>query len=381
MSMVKINKVLALVILALAMGACSKRAGIVESRYGVLSSGEPVKKFLLTNDKGCSMMLTDYGARIISIMMPDRKGVIDDVIVGPGCLDSLERGRQCRFFGCVLGRYANRINNSSFTLEDGICNVDANESIKGVPVHCHGGVRGFDRFVWESESIYEEGRLGVRFHRMSPDLESGFPGNCDCYVTYWLDNDNRIKVEYEATTDKTTIINLSNHSYFNLKGHAGGYVMDHRLVVEADSCIQNNLQKCPDLVLPVEGTPFDFRMPNRVDYRIDKPNRQLEIMHGMSACWCIRGWDGTLRKAADLYDPLSGRGVETWTTEPALLTYTGRNFDGKVIGKYGPIEKFSAMLLETMHFADSPNQSRFPSTVLHPGEKYYNSTEWHFYAK
>jgi aldose 1-epimerase len=138
---------------------------------------------------------------------------------------------------------------------------------------------------------------------------------------------------------------------------------------------------CPDLILPVEGTPFDFRQPHRVDYRIDMRSRQLEIMHGMSACWCIRDWDGTLRKAADLYDPRSGRGVETWTTEPALLTYTARGFNGSLQGKYGPVDKFTGMLLETIHFADSPNQDRFPSTVLRPGETYHSTTQWRFYAR
>ena len=203
------------------------------------------------------------------------------------------------------------------------------------------------------------------------------------YVTYWLTDDNVVKLEYEATTDKPTVVNLSNHTYFNLRGSEGCSVMEHLLQVESDTCVQNNTHFCPDKLLHVQGTPFDFRKPQRVDYRIDMPNEHLRIMKGMSACWVIRDWDGTLRRAADLYDKKSGRGVETWTTEPTLLTFTGRTFSAEKYpnGKYGPIEKFGGMLLETIHFPDSPNQSRFPSTVLRPGEKYHSETEYRFYAR
>ena len=237
--------------------------------------------------------------------------------------------------------------------------------------------------MWEGEAVRRDDMAGVRFHRLSPDGEQGYPGNLDTYVTYWLTNDNVVKLEYEATTDKTTVVNLSNHTYFNLRGSEGSYVMEHILQVEADTCVQNNSHFCPDLLLHVEGTPFDFRTPHRVDYRIDMPNDQLRIMRGMSACWAIRNWDGTCRRAANLYDPKSGRGVEVWTTEPALLTYTGRafNVENYPNGKYGPIDKFGGMLLETIHFPDSPNQPRFPSTALHPGEIYHSTTEYRFYCQ
>lgn len=354
---------------------------VTEQDYGTLSTGETAHKYTLTNSSGASVTLSDYGARIISIFMPDRNGTLDDVIVGPDNLKTFEDARPERFLGCVIGRYGNRINHASFTLDGVTYQLEANEMLGGEPVQCHGASQGMDRFVWEGVALREEDRVGIRFHRLSPDGESGFPGNCDCYVTYWLTEDNVVKVEYQAETDAPTVINLSNHSFFNLKGAQGGYVMDHLLQVEADECIQNNAQMCPDLILPVQDTPFDFREPHRVDYRIDMPSEQLRIMRGMSACWVIRDWDGTLRKAADLFDRGSGRGVETWTTEPALLTYTARAFDGSLQGKYGPVEKFGGMLLETIHFADSPNQPRFPSTVLRPGDKYYSTTEWRFYAR
>ena len=349
--------------------------------YGTLSTGKKAHRYVLTNKAGASVVLSDYGARIVKICMPDRSGAVDDVIVGPDDLKTFENAKPERFLGCVIGRYGNRINHASFTLDGVEYKLEANENLGGEPVQCHGASQGFDRFLWEGRTLKEDGRVGVSFHRLSPDGESGFPGNCDCTVTYWLTEDNVVKVEYAATTDKPTVVNLSNHSFFNLKGRKGGYVMDHLLKVEADEYIQNNEQMCPDLILPVKDSPFDFRTPHRVDYRLDTPNEHLRIMKGMSACWAVRGWDGSLRLAADLYEPESGRGVQTWTTEPAILTYTGRAFNGTMQGKYGPVDKYGGMLLETIHFADSPNQPRFPSTVLRPGEKYYSTTEWRFYAK
>lgn len=366
---------------ALLLAACSKPAGVSREPFGELSDGTPVTVFHLRNSGGACMDVTDYGCRVVSIFMPDRTGRMDDVVVGPGNIEAFEKGPE-RFFGPVIGRYGNRINHSAFEIDGVRYEVTANEKLAGEPVCCHGGPLGFDRQMWEGTAVSEAGRCGVRFHRVSPDGEQGFPGNLDATVTYWLTDDNTVRMEYEATTDKPTVVNLSNHTYFNMHGSAGSYVMEQLLQVEADTTVQNNLQMCPDLMLPVDGTPFDFREAHTVDYRLDMPNEQLRIMKGMSACWQIRGYDGTLRRAADLYDPRTGRGVETWTTEPALLTFTGRTFDpSKHVGKYGPIQKYGGMLLETIHFADTPNQPRFPSAVLRPGEKYFSTTEYRFYAK
>ena len=367
--------------LALTCVACHNEASIQSEPFGTLSTGQSATLYHLVNSYGASMDLTDYGARIISIFMPDRNGVMDDVVVGPGKLEDFEQGD--RYFGPVIGRYGNRIDHASFSLDGVTYELDPNEIIDGQSVHCHGGSDGFDRKMWSGECITEPGRAGIRMHYSSPDGEQGYPGTLEADVTYWLTDDNEVILEYEATTDKPTVVNLSNHTFYNMKGHEAGYIMDHLLQVEADTCVQNNLHYCPDLLLPVEGSPFDFREPHRVDYRIDIPNRHLEIMHGMSACWVVRGWDGTLRRVANLYDSRSGRGVEVWTTEPALLTYTGRGFnvDKYPYGKYGPIDKFAGMLLETIHFADSPNQPRFPSTVLRPGERYHSETHLRFYAR
>ena len=366
---------------AVLFAGCENKVSVTSEPFGTLSTGEEVTLWRLENSRGASMELIDYGSRIVKICMPDRDGVIDDVVVGYGSLSSFEHGD--RYFGPVIGRFGNRIDHASFELDGVRYDLVANENLGGEPVQCHGGIMGFDKFVWRGEAIKEKDRSGVRFYRLSPDGEQGFPGNMDAYVTYWLSEDNVVKIEYEATTDKSTVVNLSNHTYFNLRGSTPSNVMEHIFQVEADTCIQNNTHYCPDLILPVEGTPFDFREPHRIDYRIDQPHEHLRIMKGMSACWAVRDWDGSLRKAADLYDEVSGRGIETWTTEPALLTYTGRGFTPEKYpdGKYGPLCKFAGMLLETIHFPDSPNQDRFPSTVLRPGDKYYSTTEYRFYAK
>ena len=370
-----------LIFVLFALAGCNKGLRVTSEPFGVLSSGEEVLLWRLENKFGAYVELIDYGGRIVKICMPDRNGVIDDVVVGYGSLESFEKGD--RYFGPVIGRFGNRIDHASFELDGIRYDLVANEKLGGEPVICHGGVQGFDRFVWQGETLIEENRVGVRFYRLSPDGEQGFPGNMHSYVTYWLYDDNILKIEYEATTDKPTVVNMSNHTYFNLRGSRHSNVMEHILQVESDTCIQNNTHYCPDLILPVEDTPFDFREPHRIDYRIDQPHEHLRIMKGMSACWAVRDWDGSLRKAADLYDEVSGRGVETWTTEPALLTYTGRGLNPKKYpdGKYGPLCKYAGMLLETIHFPDSPNQDRFPSTVLRPGNKYYSTTEYRFYAK
>ena len=363
--------------------ACTAGTPSVESiPFGQLSSGEEVTLYRLQSGNGASMDVIDYGCRVVRICVPDRNGVIADIVPGYDNIRDFETGSE-RFFGALIGRYGNRIANASFPLDGDTVRLTANERLAGCPGHLHGGDKGFDRVMWQAEPLVETDRAGVRFTRLSPDGEEGYPGNLACTVTYWWTKDDVCRIEYEAATDKPTVVNLSNHTYFNLKGQNGGYVMDHELQVEADHYFRNTAQYVPDgAMLPVEDTPFDMRSPHRIDYAIDSPNRQLHIMRGFSVCWALRNYDGSLAKAADLYSPRSGRGVETWTTEPGLLTYTGRGLNGQMIGKNGiPLEKFGGMLLETLHFADSPNRPDFPATILRPGERYHSVTEFRFYAK
>lgn len=364
------------------LAACTANRPQVEtSCFGTLSTGDSVTLYRLRCGQ-TSMEVIDYGCRIVRLCVPDREGRIDDVVVGYGDITSFETGSE-RFFGALIGRYGNRIGGASFPLDGRTVYLTPNETPGGQPVHLHGGTKGFDRVMWHGEPLAEADRAGVRFTRLSPDGEEGYPGNLDCSVTYWWTKDNVCRIEYSATTDKLTVVNLSNHTYFNLKGHRGGYVMDHLLQVEADRYFRNTPQYVPDgPSLPVEGSPFDMRTPRRIDYGIDLPDEQLRVMRGFSVCWQLRNDGGELAKAADLYAPRSGRGVETWTTEPGLLTYTGRGLSERMIGKEGaPMEKFGGMLLETIHFPDSPNRPELPTTVLRPGEHYRSVTEFRFYTK
>ena len=350
--------------------SCSEGSGVSSEPFGRLSTGEEISLLHLENKSGAYVDLTDYGARLLRVVVPDREGKLADVTVGYANLDSLERGKE-RFIGCTIGRFGNRINNASFTLDGVTYNLEANENRAGVPVQCHGGPQGFDRKVWDYTIIQENGRCGVRFHYLSPDGEQGYPGNCDCHVTYWWSDNNALRIEYEATTDKPTVINLSNHTYFNLKGDEAGYVLDHELYVACDTCIIMNPQDCPDSLISVEGTEYDYRTLRRMDKNGLGPR-------GISASWLIRDWNGEEKMIAELYDPTSGRFVETWSTEPCLLTWSAAGMKGISVGKFGPMEKFCGMLLETIHVPDSPNQSRFPGTVLRPGERYHSSTEYRF---
>lgn len=351
--------------------------------FGRLSTGEEVTLYRLESGNGSLVDVIDYGCRIVRICVPDRNGSIDDVVPGYGRIEDFETGTE-RFFGCVIGRYGNRISEGRFTLDGKTIQLSRNEPFgENYRGHVHGGEMGFDRVIWKGEILREMDRAGVRFSRLSPDGEEGYPGNLDCSVTYWWSRDNTLRIEYAATTDKPTVVNLSNHTFFNLKGSEGGYVMDHVIRVESDAYLPNTDRFVPvGPAEPVEGTPFDMRLPHRVDYAIDTPNEHFRTMRGFSVTWVLRSQTGELARAADLWEPRCGRGVETWTTEPGLLTYTGRAFSEKIIGKEGrPLEKFGGMLLETLHYPDSPNHPEYPSTALYPGQKYFSATEFRFYAR
>jgi aldose 1-epimerase len=365
------------------MSGCTPSKPSVETQaFGHLSTGEAVTLYRLKSGNGSYMDVIDYGCRVVRICVPDRNGKIDDVVAGYGNIHDFEEGPQ-RFFGAVIGRYGNRIAGGTFPLDGKQIQLTCNETLAGHPGHLHGGVKGFDRVMWKGESIVQADRVGVRFTRVSPDGEEGYPGNLACTVTYWWTKDNVWKVEYSAKTDKPTIVNMSNHTYFNLKGSEGGYVMDNIMSVEADKYLPNNDQFVPiGPMLPVEGTPYDLRVPHRIDYAIDTPNENYRTMRGYSVVWVLRNQTGKLAAAANLWEPRSGRGIKLWTTEPGLLTYTGRLLSDKTIGKGGrPIGKFGGMLLETLHYPDSPNHPEYPSTTLYPGQTYYSSTEFRFYAK
>ncbi len=373
--------------IALMLAACAPVAGakspsVTTVPFGRLSTGEEVTLYRLESGNGSRVEVIDYGCRVVRICVPDRRGVVDDVVPGYGRIEDFETGRE-RFFGCVIGRYGNRITGGRFMLDGKPVQLTRNERFGDYSGHVHGGEKGFDRVMWKGDPLREKDRVGVRFTRLSPDGEEGYPGNLDCSVTYWWSRDNVLRIEYAATTDKPTVVNLSNHTFFNLKGSEGGYVMDHIIRVEADAYLPNTDRFVPvGPVEPVDGTPFDMREAHRVDYAIDTPNEHLRTMRGFSVTWVLRNQTGELARAADLWEPRCGRGVEAWTTEPGLLTYTGRGFSEKIVGKEGrPLGKFGGMLLETLHYPDSPNHPEYPSTELRPGERYTSATEFRFYVK
>lgn len=364
---------------AAAVLAAGAKTPAVESRpFGRLSTGETVTLYRINGGDGAYMEVIDYGCRVVSINVPDREGKLIDVVPGYDNIGDFENGSE-RFFGALIGRYGNRIAEGSFMLDGKLVELTLNENLAGHPGHIHGGEKGFDRVMWHAEPVAD----GVEFTRVSPDGEEGYPGNLECKVTYRFTPDNVWIANYEATTDKPTIVNMSNHTYFNLRGANAGYVMDNIMQVDADYYLPNTPWFTPiGLKEPVEGTPFDQREAATVDHALDTPNDALSNMRGYSVTWVLRDYDGTLRRVADLYQPESGIGIELATTEPGLLTYTGRLFSPRVVGKGGiPVKKYGGMLLETLHFPDSPNQPKYPTTVLRPGEKYSSTTEFRFYTR
>lgn len=375
-----------LAIFIILLSSCTaEKLHVNEKFFGLTSKGDSTILYTLTNSSGAYVTITNYGCKLISVNVPDSEGKLDDVIVGYGNIEDLEKGPE-RFAGAVIGRFGNRIYPAEIEIDGQKYQLTVNERLLGEEGHIHGGNQGFDRHIWEGEMLNQkasdstDARVGVRFTRLSPDGEEGYPGNLLAEVIYWWDENNTLKLEYKATTDKPTIVNMLNHAYFNLKGSKGGYVMDHYLRVNADTYSLNDgrfVQKGEPQ--PVANTPFDMREARRVDYAIDTPSEQIVTMRGFSVCWQLRDYQkGVLHHAATLSQPKNGRVMEVWTTEPGLLTYTGRGFNEKIVGKYGPIEKFGGMLMETLHFPNSPHMPNFPSTILRPKDVYYSSTEFRF---
>lgn len=350
---------------------------------GSLPTGEKVHIYTITNGSGASLSVSDLGARIVGITVPDKDGKMDDIVVGGDTPESFT-AKQTSRNGATIGRYANRIDGAAFELDGVRYELDANQKLAGRPVCCHGGSQGFDSKIWKAVRVKGRDRAGIRFSIVSPDGDCGFPGKLTCTVTFWWTNDNVCRIEYAASTDKPTVVNFTNHVYFNLRGQSLGNTLDHILQIDASNYVQTNRQYCPDLVLPVADTPYDFRKPQRVDWRLSMPEnekpQQLKIMRGsMSCCFVLDGYDGSLRRIATLSEPVTGRSIEVRTTEPALQLFPGTGFNGSVRTKGGAaINKNDGIALETMHFADSPNQDRFPSTVLRPGEKFRSVTEYIF---
>ena len=357
--------------------ADEQKPGIEKTTYGQLPDGQAVDLFTLQNAAGMTAKITNYGGILVALTAPDKEGKFEDVTLGLDSLSSYVKNNP--FFGALVGRYGNRIAKGKFTLDGKSYDL----FINNMGNHLHGGKVGFDKVLWTATPV-EGDEPALKLTYTSKDMEEGYPGNLSVTVTYTLQKDNALKIDYQATTDKPTVVNLTNHTYFNLTGGAKRDVMDHVLTLNADQFIPVDETLIPTGKLqPVAGTPFDFTKPTVVGARInDSTDTQIKYGGGYDHAWVLNGEAGSLKKAATVYEPTSGRVMEVSTTEPAVQFYTGNFLNGKVVGREGfPYKKRYALCLETEHYPDSPNQPSFPTTTLRPGETYKTTTIYQFSTK
>jgi aldose 1-epimerase len=347
----------------------SQRAAIAKSEFGKLPDGTVIESYTLYNIHGASATIITYGATLTQLFVPDRNGQLGDVVLGFDKLQSYE-GDPHPFFGATIGRYGNRIANGKFTLDG----KEYHLYINNPPNSLHGGKLGFDRRVWKAASSEDAQGESVRFTYVSPDGEEGYPGTLTVNVTYTLTASNELQINYAAETDKPTVLNLTNHSYFNLGGT--GDVLKHVLELHADNYTPVDATLIPTgQIASVAGTPLDFRKPTPIGARIG----EIQEIGGYDHNFVVNGKPGTLRLAAKVDDPSTGRQMEVWTTEPGMQFYSAIHLDPSIVGKGGkPYQKYGALCLETQHYPDSPNHPTFPTTVLRPGQKFRSETIYKF---
>lgn len=355
-------------------------APTVEIRpFGTTPDGDPVDLFTLRSPSGIELDVITYGATVTRLLAPDSDGELADIVLGHEWLESYLAGTP--YFGAIVGRYGNRIAEGRFTLDG----VEHRLAVNNGPNHLHGGLKGFDKVVWAAEPYSDETETGVVLTYVSVDGEEGYPGELTVRVTYALSPRGELRIDYEATTDAPTLVNLTHHGYWNLAGHGSGDILGHELTLHAGRFTPVDETLIPTGELrSVEGTPFDFRSPTGIGARIEADDEQLAYGGGYDHNFVLDGWqpDGELRSAAVLRDVPSGRTMEVLTTEPGIQFYSGNFLDGSDIGKDGVVyEHRTGLCLETQHFPDSPNQPNFPSTVLRPGDTYRSSTAYRFSAE
>jgi aldose 1-epimerase len=349
-----------------------KAMSINTESFGKTPEGQRVALYTLTNTNGIRARITNYGAILVSLEVPDKNGKLADITLG---FDTLEGYiKEHPYFGATVGRYANRIGGAKFKLNDVEYQLAANNG----PNHLHGGIKGFDKVVWKAEDVTAESdRALVRLSYLSKDGEEGYPGNLACTVTYTLTKDDELKINYEAETDKTTILNLTNHSYWNLAGQGNGDILGHELTLNADKYTPVDEGLIPTgQIKSVKDSPMDFTKPMKIGSRI------AQVEGGYDHNYVLNSGGGTLALCARVYEPTSGRVMEIHTIEPGVQFYTGNFLDGSITGKAGRVyNKNYGFCLETQHFPDSPNKPDFPSVVLKPGDKYITVTVHKFYVK
>jgi aldose 1-epimerase len=344
---------------------------VARSSFGTLPDGSAVDLFTITNRNGVEVRAMTYGGIIVSLRVPDRQGRIDDVVLGYDNAAAYARNNS-PFLGAIVGRYANRIAHGRFTIDGATYTLATNNG----PNHLHGGIKGFDKVLWRGEPLPD----GAVFTDTSADGEEGYPGRLAVRVAYTPNDRNELSIAYEATTDKPTIVNLTQHTYFNLAGPGTRDVLAHVLTVDAVRYTPADATLIPTgEIAPVAGTPFDFQQPTPIGARIDEDHPQLKVGGGYDHNFALtRSGDG-LQHAARVVEPTSGRVLDVATTEPGMQLYTGNFLDGTITGKDGRVyQKRGGLCLETQHFPDSPNQPQFPSTLVRPGQTYQSRTVWTF---
>lgn len=350
------------------------QARVTAAPFGALPSGAAVRLFTLTNANGVELRVTDYGGIVTSITTPDRTGTMADIVLGYDSLDGYLKSTP--YFGAIVGRYANRLAKARFTLDGTAYALAANNG----PNTLHGGVVGFDKVLWRGAPWDSAGRVGIVLTHTSKDGDEGFPGTLTVRVAYTLTDANEFAIDYTATTDKATPINLSQHTYFNLAGAGSGPVLGQRISIDADTFTPVDSTLIPTGVLqPVQGTPFDLRTPTAIGAHIDDADVQLRRGGGYDHNFVInRKADGIVH-AARVVDTISGRTLDVATTEPGIQFYSGNFLDGTLTGKNGHVyQRRTGFCLETQHFPDSPNQAAFPSTILRPGAEFRSRTVYTF---
>ncbi|MDR3229645.1 MAG: galactose mutarotase [Puniceicoccales bacterium] len=352
---------------------------VTKQSWGKLADGRAVSLYTLDNGKGLRVRVSDYGALLVSIEVPDKTGKIADVALGYNTLDGYVNDTGT-YFGAVVGRVANRIANGKFSLGGKTYTLFTNNTPADIPCSLHGGKVGFDRAVWNAAPA-SDGTPAIVLKYLSKDGEEGYPGNLSVTVTYTLLPDNTLRVRYAAVTDKATPVNLSQHSYFNLAGEGNGTILEHKLTLNAPKLTPVTAGLIPTgEFLTVKDTPFDFTTPRTIGERINDKHQQLAFGAGYDHNWVLGGVSGgEPRFAAEVFEEKSGRVLTISTTEPGIQFYSGNFLDGTIRGKAGnPYVRRSGLALETQHFPDSPNQKNFPSITLQPGETYSSITEYKF---
>jgi len=378
MKLIKLYLIVALVGL---LGFCaqkeSSKISIQKEKFGEMSDGEVVNSFTVENSQGMEIKIIEYGGILVSAKVPDKNGNLDDVVLGYDNLkDYLNDNAN---FGAIIGRFANRIKNGEFTLDGKKYKLPTNTGSN----HIHGGTKGFDDVVWKGKKVSRKNGKGVQLKYVSEDGEQGYPGKLNVTVTYILTNNNEISISYQAKTNKPTILNLTNHSYFNLAGEGNQSILDHKIRIQAKKFTPANKNLIPTgEIRSVTGTPMDFRDFKKIGKDIDTDYKQLEDAGGYDHNWVLKKNGEGLAKVATLKEDSSGRKMQVHTTQPGMQFYTGNFLDSSIVGKSGkPYPKNSGLCLETQHYPDSPHHDNFPSTVLRPGEKFTSKTIYKFMSE